>query len=78
MLTAFHYKNKRLTVKRLGRPKYHLGLRSYGSGWKQKLVQNYTHLMNYNKFVFFAEVEVRSNVLCFKNMVKYTINELSV
>ncbi len=36
---------------------------------KQKLQEHY------NEFVFFAEIEGRSNVLCFKNMVKYIINE---
>ena len=36
---------------------------------KQKL-QEY-----YQEFIFFAEVEGRGNVVCFKNMTKYIINE---
>lgn len=30
---------------------------------------------HYGDFIFFAEVEGRSNVLCFKNMAKYIIND---
>ena len=36
---------------------------------KQKLQEHY------KEFIFFAEVEGRGNVVCFKNMAKYIINE---
>ena len=36
---------------------------------KQKLQEHY------QEFIFFAEVEGRGNVVCFKNMAKYIINE---
>ena len=36
---------------------------------KQKLQEHY------QEFIFFAEVDGRGNVVCFKNMVKYIINE---
>lgn len=36
---------------------------------KQKLLDHY------KEFIFFAEVEGRGNVVCFKNMAKYIINE---
>ena len=36
---------------------------------KQKLQEHY------KEFIFFAEVEGRGNVVCFKDMVKYIINE---
>ena len=36
---------------------------------KQKLQEHY------REFIFFAEVEGRGNVVCFKNMAKYIINE---
>ena len=36
---------------------------------KQKLQEHY------KEFIFFAEVEGRSNVVCFKDMAKYIINE---
>ena len=36
---------------------------------KQKLQEHY------QEFIFFAEVEGHGNVVCFKNMAKYIINE---
>jgi len=42
----------------------------YSAKWlKQKLHKHY------KEFIFFAEVEGHSNVVCFRNMAKYIINE---
>ena len=40
-----------------------------GGSLKQKLHEYY------DNFIFFAEVEGRGNVLCFRNMASYIIND---